>query len=94
MKTTYLKFPDEATAIAILADYRHTDEQGNAQWQTASHTHALDVVGTIYKPTGNMIDDMPEMTPLDGFHVNFIGTLPAEAAAYVVTPTSPSRVFA
>lgn len=99
--TQYLKFHDEATAISVLSQFRGPDQDGNEIWITASHTHALDVVGTIYKPTGVTLPssepgmpDFPEMAPVPGFHVNFIGELPAGATPYVVEPANPSRVFA
>jgi hypothetical protein len=64
---------------------------------TASHTHALDVIGPIY--TGGTYD--PEtgevLTPpvlLSGWHANYIGELPEGWDAYVVTPEQPARVFA
>ncbi len=91
--TTYLKFPDEATAAQVLSTYRNED-----QWIQASHNHALDVVGTIYKPTGEKIETeigvIDAMGPIDGFHINFAGELPAEAEPYIVTPAEPVRVFA
>lgn len=95
MKTFFLKFENEAQAIEQLADYRN--EYG---WQTASVDHALDVVGTIYKPTGVMVDgedgmQYPEMVPLDGFHVNLaISELPESLVPFAVTPGQPARVFA
>lgn len=95
--TQYLKFPDEATAISVLAQFRITNESGET-WATASHTHALDPVGTIYKSTGLTLStpegDYPEMAPIPGYHVNFIGQLPVEAEPYVVIPANPARVFA
>ena len=96
MHTLYLKFADEAEAIAVLADYRGTDDAGKAIWRTGSHEHALDVVGTIYKPTGEIVEEVPVMAPLAGFHVNMIlmGAMPAALEAYSVIPSSPSRVFA
>lgn len=99
--TQYLKFPDEATAASVLSQFRGPDQDDNEVWITASHSHALDVVGTIYKPTGVMLPsaepgmpEIPEMAPIPGFHVNFIGALPGEAAPYVVEPANPARVFA
>lgn len=74
--TNYLRFPDEATAKTLLADYLTED----GTWITASHSHALDVIGEI-----------PDTT---GWHVNYIGDLPSEWNTYMVTPESPVRVFA
>lgn len=98
MTPYYLKFTDESAAITALAQYRITDDHGNQQWQTASHTHALDAVGTIYKPTGVMLQsemgEYPQMAPINGYHVNLmIDTLPVELDAYVINPVTPSRVW-
>ena len=95
MKTFFLKFESEAQAIEALAAYHSED-----QWQTASVDHALDIVGTIHKPTGTLLADdegnsYPEMAPLDGFHVNLaIGRLPENLEPFVMVPKTPARVFA
>jgi hypothetical protein len=73
--TYYLRFPDEATAITVLADYRTEDDT----WITASHGHALDVIGEI-----------PECA---GWHVNYVGDVPKDWEQYLVTPEQPVRVF-
>jgi hypothetical protein len=63
---------------------------------------AVDVIGVIYKPTGNLLpaedgsgDAVPEMAPLDGWHVNVRhkGEAP-ELAAYQVQPKAPVRGWA
>ena len=95
MQAYFLKFADEAEAMANLAEYRV-----EGQWQTASVDHALDVVGTIYQPTGIVItnedgESYPKMAALDGFHVNLaIAQLPESLQPFVVTPNHPARVFA
>ena len=97
--THYLKFPDETTGLAALdaAGLLRTDEDGNQAPITASLDHALDVVGVIYRAgtfdaeTGEVITPP---TPRPGWHVNFIGELPAGWDDYVVEPLRPSRVFA
>jgi hypothetical protein len=83
--THYLRFPDKATGMAALTEAGFTDAEGTVL--TASHTHALDVVGVI-----TIGGDTP--TVLDGWHVNYIGELPEDWASYVVTPEQPVRVFA
>lgn len=90
--TTYLRFPDEATAKSALAPY--VDEAGN--WITASHEHALDPVGTIWTPGTYDAQGNQLTAPVaqSGWHVNLIGALPDAAAQYAVVPTSPVRVFA
>lgn len=90
--TTYLRFPDEATAKAVLADYLTEDDT----WITASHTHALDVIGIIsrggeWDEEGNVITP-PEVLP--GWHVNYVGEVPEGWEQYAVSPEQPVRVFA
>ena len=90
--TTFLRFPDEATAQAALADF-HDADYG---WQTASLVHALDPIGMLYDP-GTADAQGNELTPpvaLEGWHVNFIGELPEAARAYVLVPILPRVVFA
>ena len=93
--THYIRFPDESTGMAALDAAGLLTEDGFPI--TASHTHALDVIGPIYKGgtfdpgTGEVI------TPpvlLDGWHVNYVGELPEGWDAYLVSPKHPSRVFA
>jgi hypothetical protein len=97
--THYLRFPDESTGMAALgaAGLTTTNEDGDTVVLTASHTHALDVIGPIYKG-GTFDPDTGEViTPpvlLEGWHVNYIGMLPEEWDAYVVSPEQPARVFA
>ncbi len=91
--TKFLKFSDEAQAKSVLSKY--ITEEG--QWMQASHTHALDVVGVIQKPTGETATDeegnhYPIYAPIPGFHVNYIG--PEDFSQYEVTPSTPSRNFA
>ena len=71
-------------------------------------THSLDVIGTIYIETGNMItvestDDMPEYeypetAPIDGWHANLLlhgEELPEALAGFVIeSPSTPYRKFA
>jgi hypothetical protein len=93
--THFFRFPDEATGTAALDAAGLLTEDGD--YITASHTHALDVVGTItrggeYDPeTGDVI---VAPTVLDGWHVNFAGTLPDGWDEFLVTPADPYRVFA
>ena len=64
---------------------------------TASHTFAIDEVGTIYKggtydpETGEVL--VPPI-PRSGWHVNYAGEPPDEWEQYVVEPEHPVRVFA
>lgn len=93
--THYLRFPDATTGTAALDAAGLLTEDGAPI--TASHTHALDVIGPItiggtYDPeTGDVITP-PTLLP--GWHCNYIGELPDGWEQYVVTPESPVRVFA
>ena len=95
MTTNYLRFPDESTfrSAAFIAGL--CDEEGNYTQYT--HDHAMDIVGTIYNndavidPDGTVVTPA---TPMAGFHVNFVGTLPTGWDAFLVSPVAPYRVFA
>jgi hypothetical protein len=75
--THYLRFPDAVAGMVALDDAGLLDDDLNPI--TASHTHALDVIGEIPKYAG--------------WHVNFSGKLPEEWEEYVVTPLNPIRIF-
>lgn len=97
--THYLRFPDEKTGMAALdaAGLLFTDENGNSSPITASHAHALDVIGPIFvggetnPETGDVITPP---TLLAGWHCNYIGNLHERWINYIVTPEQPARVFA
>jgi hypothetical protein len=90
----FFRFPDQATGMAALEAAGLLTEDGDPL--TASHTHALDVIGTI--SIGGEYDDEGEViTPpevLDGWHLNYSGELPDGWEEYVVRPEQPVRVFA
>ena len=91
----FFRFPDEATGMAALEAAGLLTKDG--EFITASHGHALDVVGVItrggeWDPETGKVLVAP--TVLDGWHVNFMGELPEDWANYVVTPEQPVRVFA
>ena len=79
--------------------------EGESYLVSHSHDYAIDLVGVIYKPTGNTLTDdegneYPETAPIDGWHVNvrLVGDgrredVEAIDAVYGVVPNSPSRVF-
>jgi hypothetical protein len=96
---TFLKFADEAEANAALFT-EQTNVQGDVvETVLVPKFAAVDVIGTIYKPTGEMIQtdegEVPEMAPLDGWHVNVRHTAEApELDAYKVAPKSPVRGWA
>ena len=92
--THYIRFPDAVTGTAALDDAGLLNEDG--EYITASHTHALDVIGTItrggeWDEEGNVV--VPPTT-LDGWHLNFVGNLPEGWKEYAVYPANPVRVWA
>jgi hypothetical protein len=57
----------------------------------------MDVIGTISEGGAYDLETGEELEPptvLDGWHVNYIGTLPDGWEQYVVLPASPVRKFA
>lgn len=90
--THFIRFPNAETGMKALDDAGLLD--GNLQFITASHTHALDVIGTITRggeydsETGTVITPP---TVLDGWHVNFAGTLPDGWDAMEDTNTSANN---
>jgi hypothetical protein len=100
-----LKFDSEAEAKAVL--YRvvgavEADPENGVEAQEGyevANYDAIDLIGTIYKPTGKMLQsdegEVPEMAPVDGYHVNVRVLKEApELEAYRVHPVTPVRVWA
>jgi len=69
-----------------------------------AHKFALDVIGTIYKPTGSMIQadegEVPEMAAIDGYHAN-LRVIKADdfdsetlAGITINVPNNPARGWA
>jgi hypothetical protein len=78
----YLRFTDESEATALLTDY----------------PGSVDIIGTIYKPTGVMLTtdegEVAEMAPLAGWHVNTRGPMLESLIEFAVEPEHPVRVWA
>lgn len=77
-------------------DIEGWEPSGAFGWQFMGE--ALDLIGTIYRPTGNTLTDeegseSPEMAPLDGFHANLIAD-DAEGLPTIDEPAHPYRVWA
>ena len=99
-----LKFDSEADARAVL--YRiegavEADPENGVEAQEGyevANYDAIDLIGTIYKPTGKMIGsdegEVPEMAPVNGYHANVrvLNEAP-ELEAYRVHPVTPVRVW-
>jgi hypothetical protein len=92
--THFLRVPDAAAWTAAATDAGFLTEAGLAAY---THDHAIDVVGMItqggeYGPEMGEVIAAPEVLP--GFHINFIGVLPSGWEGFMVTPSTPYRVFA
>ncbi len=95
----FLRFDTEAEANAALFTEQTNVQDDVVETVLVPKYAAVDVIGTIYKPTGEMIQtdegEVPEMAPLDGWHVNVRHTAEApELDAYKAAPKSPVRGWA
>lgn len=95
----YLKFKDEAEANAVLfTEQTYLEEEETKTYKIPKYT-AIDVIGTIYKPTGVVLvtdeGGVPEMAPIEGWHVNVRhkSEMP-ELEEYAVEVQTPSRIWA
>lgn len=92
----YLVFSNEAAAKTELYDL----EDGNEDILVPRYRN-IDIVGTIYKPTGETYVEegltIPVVKAIPGWHVN-VRLMPDEDGApleqYRVFPNTPSRVWA
>jgi len=116
----YIKLASEADMPSVLASFYRQDTITEVDGETGEETvvnvgdpymvkqttdYAIDVVGVIYRPTGNTLTDAdgneyPEQAPLEGWHVNvrLLGdalrdTVEALDAIYGMQPQSPARIF-
>jgi len=102
----YLKFDSEAAAKAVL--YRvegavEADPENGVEAQEGyevANYQFVDVIGTIYKPTGKMLEsdegEVPEMAAIPGYHVN-ARVVSGDASAlepYRIVPSNPVRGWA
>ena len=97
----YLKLVSEASVPSVLSAFYN--EEGEFVSNTADY--AIDVVGVLHEPTGvTLINDegmeYPDMTTLDGWHVNIRlssdtvrDAVEALDVSHGVTPDSPKRVW-
>ena len=91
---TMFRFPDAETGMDALEAAGLLNEDG--QFITASHTHALDVIGTIFSGGEWSLDDevITPPTVLDGWHINYVGELPDGWEEFAVYPANPVRTWA
>ena len=115
-KDLYLKFSDEAEARSVLYRMKEpsispwpveaAEESGRQAIQVKAEPYevpnfrAIDHIGTIYKPTGKMLQteegEVPDMAPLDGYHVNvrLVGEDGSALEPYRIHPDNPVRGWA
>jgi hypothetical protein len=99
----YLQFESESTAMAVLYTQVPTewDTEGTPTATESRANYAnIDVIGTIYKPTGEVQDTddgpVPLMETLPGYHVNVRVMLGEDHTAlepFAVTPSTPQRTW-
>jgi hypothetical protein len=104
MNDFYLKTTDLTTLWNLLLDQglAETFIDSDGRPHNVAKGITLDIIGTIYKPTGNMITieggfQIMEQLPVDGFHANIRGELTeAQQAALplIDAPATPYRVWA
>lgn len=94
-----LRFADAQEADSVLFDEQTVVNDDIVETVKVPRYAAIDVIGTIYKPTGKMITtdegEVPEMVPVEGWHVNVRHTAKApNLTAYQIFPKSPVRGWA
>ena len=116
----YIKLASEADMPTVLAPFYHQDTETLVDDETGEETvinvgdpymllscadYAIDIVGIISKPTGNILTDAegneyPEQAPLDGWHINirllndtFREVTEAIDLTNGTSPVTPSRVW-
>jgi len=97
----HLKFPDQATATALLLEsgvWLKSTEENTVTYYDAPK-YLTDVIGLIYKPTGKKLLDVDgleydETADVGGWHVNMRGKLPEAIKPYKITVTGiPHRIW-
>jgi len=105
MRDLYLRFPSRETAVALAEQFGLyvMDSQGEERLVSASHQMAIDVVGTVYEPTGNMVTHngmtSPEMAAVTGWHINIrvlddAFPIPEIINQFLITPGPTHRRWA
>lgn len=86
----FLRFISESAARAAFSEYLTEDND----WPEYIGSAAVDVIGVICRPTGDMLaDDVPEMAALPGFHINLSDSVPGLEQYEIEPPSTPARVF-
>ena len=116
----YIKLASEADMPTVLASFYRQDTTTEVDGETGEETvinvgdpymvkqtadYAIDILGIISKPTGNILTDAegneyPEQAPIDGWHINirllndtFREVTEAIDLTNGTSPVTPSRVW-
>ena len=100
----YLKAADHDSLYSALESAGVVTQGENGWHVTDAHKYALDVIGTVYKPTGKVLTtdegEVPEMAAVDGFHANLRVMDNSELDGYALAdvainpPNNPVRGWA
>ena len=96
----FFRFTDEAAWVtaAKAAGFYVTDPETETEvLQAYTADRAIDVIGTLYNDDAVYDEEGEEVTaptPMDGWHVNYLGDLPDGWETYEVHPELPKRIFA
>ena len=96
----YFRFTDEAawvTAAKAAGFYVTNAETETEDLLAYTADRAIDVIGTLYNDDAVYDEEGEEVTaptPMDGWHVNYLGDLPEGWETYEVYPEPPKRIFA
>lgn len=83
---------DEETGEEIPAVY-----EDYWSWTYYNHDWAIDDIGILFNDDAILDEDgmvITPATPMEGWHVNYIGALPDGWKQYLVVPQNPRRMFA
>ena len=91
----FLKFDSKPIARAAFAPWLSPKA---AEIPSSIGTVAVDVVGVIQRPTGEMLDSpdgpVPVLAPVPGYHINLSERIPELQHYEIEPPENPDRVFA
>lgn len=102
MKTLFLRFPDEAAALAAFSAVTGREVAALADVPSKVEVSGLlcdvDPVGRLTHDTGGIdVDGLPIVEPVEGWHVNVWtpdeAVTPEALVGFEVFPATPSRVF-
>lgn len=97
----YLRADTEAALYAALEAAGVVVQSEDGYRVTDPCAYALDVIGTIYRPTGEVIEqdgmEIPVMEPVPGYHANLRASIefdPAPLADIIIPPPhNPVRAW-